>query len=129
MAQEQAQSRGPRRARGSVSRNRVGNWQVRYTDPSGARRAAGTYRLKADAEQALARTLAAIENNTWQVLDDTKTDGLDPKTVTLRQGSALYTASRVNRYGMALSPNTYNEYPRLVDKVLTELADKTLKAY
>jgi len=128
MAQEQAQSRGPRRARGSVSRNRVGNWQVRYTDPSGARRAAGTYRLKADAEQALARTLAAIENNTWQVLDDTKTDGLDPKTVTLRQGSALYTASRVNRYGMALSPNTYNEYPRLVDKVLTELADKTLKA-
>jgi hypothetical protein len=38
---EQAK-RGTRRARGSVTRNRVGNWQVRYTDPHGVRRAAGT---------------------------------------------------------------------------------------
>ena len=78
-------TRGPRRARGSVSRNRVGNWQVRYTDPHGVRRAAGTFQRKADAEQALARVLTAIENNTWAVLDDTAGDGLDPKTVTLRE--------------------------------------------
>ena len=76
--------RGTRRARGSVSRNRVGNWQVRYTDPNGQRRAAGTFQRKADAEQALARVLTAIENNTWAVLNDTAEDGLDPKIVTLR---------------------------------------------
>ena len=128
MSQQQPQKRGPRRARGSVSRNRVGNWQVRYTDPYGVRRSAGTFQRKGDAEQALARTLTAIENNTWGVLDDTQADGLDPKTVTLRQASALYTASRVNRQGRTLSPYTAKEYPRLVDKALTIFADKPLKA-
>ena len=52
--QAEAKSRGNRRARGSVSPNRVGNYQVRYTDPYGKRRSAGTYRKKRDAEQALA---------------------------------------------------------------------------
>ena len=94
--------RGPRRARGSVTRNRVGNWQVRYTDPHGSRRAAGTFQRKADAEQALARVLTAIENNTWAVLDDTAGDGLDPKTVTLREASKLYTDNRMNRQGRSL---------------------------
>ena len=121
------QKRGPRRARGSVSRNRVGNWQVRYTDPHGVRRAAGTFQRKADAEQALARVLTAIENNTWEVLDDTTADGLDPKTVTLREASKLYTDNRVNRQGRSLSWNTAAEYPRLVDRVLTALADKPLR--
>lgn len=120
--------RGPRRARGSVSRNRVGNWQVRYTDPYGVRRSAGTFQRKADAEQALARVLASIENNTWAVLDDTQADGLDPKTVTLRQASKLYTENRVNRQGRTLSWNTAAEYPRLVEKVLTALADKPLRS-
>jgi len=120
--------RGPRRARGSVSRNRVGNWQVRYTDPHGQRRAAGTFQRKGDAEQALARVLTAIENNTWSVLDDTTADGLDPKKVTLRQASKLYTDNRVNRQGRALSWNTAAEYPRLVDRVLTVLADKPLRS-
>jgi len=121
-------TRGPRRARGSVSRNRVGNWQVRYTDPHGVRRAAGTFQRKADAEQALARVLTAIENNTWAVLDDTAGDGLDPKTVTLREASKLYTDNRMNRQGRSLSWNTAAEYPRLVDKVLTALADKPLRS-
>lgn len=120
--------RGPRRARGSVSRNRVGNWQVRYTDPYGVRRSAGTFQRKADAEQALARVLAAIENNTWAVLDDTQGDGLDPKTVTLRQACTLYTENRANKQGRDLSWNTAAEYPRLVDKVLTALADKPLRS-
>jgi len=43
VAQEQAQSRGPRRARGSVSRNRLGNGQVRWSELSGERRAAGAF--------------------------------------------------------------------------------------
>ena len=120
--------RGPRRARGSVTRNRVGNWQVRYTDPHGVRRAAGTFQRKADAEQALARVLTAIENNTWAVLDDTAADGLDPKRVTLREASKLYTDTRVNRQGRALSWNTAAEYPRLVDRVLTALAEKPLRS-
>ena len=120
--------RGPRRARGSVSRNRVGNWQVRYTDPYGQRRAAGTFQRKADAEQALARVLASIENNTWAVLDETATDGLNPKTVTLREASKLYTENRMNRQGRSLSWNTAAEYPRLVDRVLTALADKPLRS-
>ena len=124
---EQAK-RGTRRARGSVTRNRVGNWQVRYTDPHGSRRAAGTFQRKADAEQALARVLTAIENNTWAVLDDTTTDGLDPKTVTLREASKLYTDNRMNRQGRSLSWNTAAEYPRLVDRVLTALADKPLRS-
>lgn len=120
--------RGPRRARGSVSRNRVGNWQVRYTDPHGVRRAAGTFQRKGDAEQALARVLTAIENNTWAVLDDTAGDGLNPKTVTLREASKLYTDNRMNRQGRSLSWNTAAEYPRLVDKVLTAVADKPLRS-
>lgn len=120
--------RGSRRAKGSVSKNRVGNWQVRYTDPHGRRRVAGTYRLKGDAEQALARVLASIENNTWAVLDDTLRDGLDPRAITLREASALYLKTRVNRQGKSLSPNTLNEYPRLVDRVLSDLADKPLRS-
>ena len=119
--------RGPRRARGSVSRNRVGNWQVRYTDPHGSRRAAGTYQRKADAEQALARVLTAIENNTWAVLDDTTADGLDPRTVTLRQASTLYTENRVNRQGRTLSWNTAGEYSRMVDTTLERFAEKPLR--
>jgi hypothetical protein len=70
MSQDEAKNRGLRRGRGSVSKNRAGNWQVRYTDPDGKRRAAGTYRLKGDAEQALARVLAGIENNTWKILEE-----------------------------------------------------------
>jgi integrase len=123
-----SKSRGQRRARGSVSKNRVGNWQVRYTDPYGRRRVEGTYRRKADAEQALARVLSAIEDNTWAVLDDTTADGLDPKTVTLRQASQNYLSGRVNRQGRALSPNTANEYPRLLDRVATELVDQSLRS-
>ena len=37
----QVAGRSSRRTRGSVSKNRSGNWQVRYTDPNGKRRAGG----------------------------------------------------------------------------------------
>jgi len=125
---ETAEKRGPRRARGSVSKNRVGNWQVRYTDPNGKRRVAGTYRRKSDAEQALARVLNAIEDNTWTVLDDTQADGLDPRTVTLREASAKYLEGRVNRQGRPLSPNTAKDYPRLINHSAAELADQPLRS-
>lgn len=45
MTKGEAKKRGPRRGRGSITKNRAGNWQVRYTDPYGKRRAGGTYRL------------------------------------------------------------------------------------
>lgn len=127
-SQSEGKTRGPRRAKGSISKNRVGNWQVRYTDPYGQRRVAGTYRRKADAEQALARVLNAIEDNTWSVLDDAISDGVDPKAVTLRQASALYIETRSNREGRSLSVYTLQEYPRLVDKVLGDLADMPVRA-
>jgi hypothetical protein len=129
MVEAKADKRGQRRARGSLSPNRVGNYQVRYTDPSGRRRTAETFRLKRDAEQALARVLAAIENNTWGVLDDTKSDGLDPKTVTLRQASILFREGRLNpRSGQPLSPYTVSEYARLVDRTLAPFADQPLRS-
>ena len=126
VSDQASQQRGPRRARGSVSKNRVGNWQVRYTDPYGKHRVAGTYRKKSDAEQAVARVLSAIENNTWSVLNDTRTDGLDLKTLTLRQASGTYLEGRVNEQGRPLSPNSAKEYPRLIDRVACELADRPL---
>ena len=128
MSQDEAKNRGQRRARGSVSKNRAGNWQVRYTDPDGKRRAAGTYRLKGDAEQALARILAGIENNTWKILEDATVDGVNPKTITLRQAAQRYSKGRRNKNGQALSHYTTAEYSRLVDKVLTPLADRPLRS-
>jgi integrase len=127
-AQTAGNTRGPRRAKGSISKNRVGNWQARYTDPYGQRRVAGTFRRKADAEQALARVLNAIEDNTWSVLDDAISDGVDPKALTLRQASSLYVESRSNSEGRGLSVYTLQEYPRLVKKVLADLADKPVRA-
>lgn len=123
----QAEGRSSRRTRGSVSKNRSGNWQVRYTDPNGKRRAGGTYQQKQDADQALARVVSDIENGTWTVLDQAKTDGLDPKKVTLLQVSAAYLQQRVNRQGRKLSPNTSKEYPRLLRTVAPELADQPVR--
>ncbi len=123
----QVAGRLSRRTRGSVSKNRSGNWQVRYTDPNGKRRAGGTYRRRDDADQALARVLAAIENGTWTVLDQAQTDGLDPKKVTLLQVSATYLDTRMSRQGRKLSPNTSKEYPRLLRKVAPELADQPVR--
>lgn len=108
--------RTSRKARGSVTLTRTGNYLARYTDPYERGRVAvdpdtgrGTYKKKAHAEQALARVLTSIENNTWSVLDDSIGDGVDPKTVTLQQAPTIFLESRVNREGRSLSPNTYRE--------------------
>lgn len=124
----QVSGRSSRRTRGSVTKNRAGNWQVRYTDPNGTRRAGGTYRRKEDADQALARVLNAIENGTWTVLDQARADGLDPKRITLLQACHAYLDTRVNSQGRQLSPNTAKEYPRLLAKVAPDLADRPLRA-
>ena len=128
MSKGEAEKRGPRRGRGSITKNRVGNWQVRYTDPYGKRRAGGTFRLKGDADQQLAKILASIENNTWREIDNTVSGDLNPKTITLRQASVWYCKGRPNRNGQVLSQYTTAEYARLVDKVLIRLADKPLRS-
>ena len=128
MTKGEAKKRGPRRGRGSITKNRAGNWQVRYTDPYGKRRAGGTYRLKGDADQQLAKILASIENNTWREIDNTVSGDLNPKTITLRQASIRYCKGRRNKNGQALSDYTTAEYARLVDKVLTRLAEKPLRS-
>ena len=128
MSKGEEKKRGPRRGRGSITKNRAGNWQVRYTDPYGKRRAGGTFRLKGDADQQLAKILASIENNTWREIDNTVSGDLNPKTITLRQASVRYCKGRPNKNGQALSQYTTAEYARLVDKVLTRLADKPLRS-
>ena len=73
--------------------------------------------------------MASIEDNTWGVLEDAGQDGLDPKTVTLRQASRLYREGRLNpRSGQPLSPYTVAEYARLVDKALEVFADQPLRS-
>lgn len=127
MTKGEVEKRGPRRGRGSITKNRAGNWQVRYTDPYGKRRAGGTYRLKGDAEQQLAEILASIRNGTWREIENTVSGDLNPKTITFRQASIRYSKGRRNRNGQLLSEYTTAEYARLVDKVLTQLADKPLR--
>jgi integrase len=128
MSQTEAMKRGPRRGRGSITKNRAGNWQVRYTDPYGKRRAGGTFRLKGDADQQLAAILASIQNGTWREIDSAVTADLNPKTITLRQASIRYRKSRPSENGRELSHYTLDEYARLVDKVLTQLADIPLRS-
>lgn len=128
MSQTDAKKRGPRRGRGSITKNRAGNWQVRYTDPYGKRRAGGTFRLKGDADQQLATILASIQNGTWREIDSAVTADLNPKTITLRQASIRYRKSRPSENGRELSHYTLDEYARLVDKVLTALADRPLRS-
>lgn len=128
MSQGEAEKRGPRRGRGSITKNRVRNRQVLCTDPYGKRRAGGTFLLKTDADQQLAKVLASIENNTWREIDNTVSGDLNSKTITLRQASVRYCKGRPNRNGKALSQYTTAEYARVVDKVLIRLADKPLRS-
>ncbi len=53
MSTGEAEKRGPRRGRESITKNRAGNWQVRYTYPDGKHPAGGTFRTKADADAKL----------------------------------------------------------------------------
>ncbi|SFR79610.1 Phage integrase, N-terminal SAM-like domain [Agromyces sp. CF514] len=42
-----------------------GRWQARYTAPDGTRKSAGTYRLKSEAQGAIAKAIADISRGVW----------------------------------------------------------------
>jgi integrase len=54
-----------RRASGAIRRLASGRWQARYTGPDGALRTLGTFRTKAEADQALAHETSRIARGLW----------------------------------------------------------------
>lgn len=61
-----AAGRSPhRRASGAIRRLASGRWQARYTGPDGALRTLGTFRTKAEADQALAHETSRIARGLW----------------------------------------------------------------
>lgn len=115
-----------RRAIGSTRKLNSGRYQVRYTDPYGERRTAGTFATKALAEQELGRIIRAVEGGTWTP-QGLKGEGKASTKVTLREIAATWRDTKVNRRGMPLSPNTLNEYERLVNSTMSPFADLPLR--
>lgn len=115
-----------RRAIGSTRKLNSGRYQVRYTDPYGSRRTGGTFATKALAEQELGRIIRAVESGTWTPGGET-TEGISSSKVTLRNIADKWRASRVNKRGMPLSPNTLKEYERLVNSTLSPFADRPIR--
>jgi len=70
----------------------------------------------------------SFEKGNGRGIDNTLTGDLNPKTMTLRQASIRYPKSRPCENGRAMSRYTVDEYSRLVDKVLTQLADRPLRS-
>lgn len=119
--------RATRRGLGSVRKINSGRYQVRYTDPFGTRRTGGTFATKAQAEQELARISRAVESGTWAPGATSTPGGTPSNKVTLRAVGEQWRGSRVNRRGMALSPNTLKEYERLINSTLSPFADKAIR--
>jgi len=115
-----------RRGIGSTRKLPSGRYQVRFTDPYGERRTAGTYATKALAEQELGRLIRAIEGGTWTPQGE-KSEGIKSNKVTLRDIATQWRSTKVNRRGMPLSPNTLNEYERLVNSTMSTFADLPLR--
>ena len=67
-------------------------------NPDGKRRAGGMHcdSRESDSYLKLAKVLAPIENGTWRLPDDTMSEDLNPKTITLRQATTRYSKGRVN---------------------------------
>ena len=123
-----ANSKG-RRGIGSVRKLPSGKWQLRYTDPNGIRRTARTtFQTKASAEFELTRIRQAIESGTWQIDQAPQPGGIEPKSLTLKQLADHWRAQRVNSKGRPLSPNTLNEYQRLIESTLKQFANKPIRA-
>lgn len=119
--------RAPRRGIGSVRKVSSGRHQVRYTDPYGTRRTGGTFATKALAEQELARISRAVESGTWTPGNTATPGGTPSNKVTLRAVGEQWRASRVNKRGLPLSPNTLKEYERLINSTLSPFADKAIR--
>ena len=116
--------RAVRKSKGSVTPTGRGNQHhVRYTH-QGRRLSGGYFDTKGDAEDVLGDILASIKNDTWA-----KKYGPDRKPpaeaqLTVRELSDRYLRMRTNKRGGALSVNTSKEYPRLIDRVMGDLADR-----
>ena len=118
-----------KRGLGSIRKLPSGNYQLRYPDPNGQRQTARTtFKTKASAEFELTRIRQAIESGTWQADQTPQAGGLEPKTLTLRQLAEHWRTQRVSSKGRPLSPNTLNEYQRLIESTLKVFADKPIRA-
>jgi integrase len=117
--------RSPRTRGGSVTSIRRGLYQVRYTH-EGRRLSGGYFRTKQDAEDVLKNILDSIQDGTW--VDKYGPNRKPPAEaqMTVRELSARYLKTRTNKRGGSLSVNTSKEYPRLVDRVLGNLADRPI---
>lgn len=120
---------GSKRGFGSVYKLPSGNYQVKYTDPNGARRTAGkSFRTKAQAELELTRIRGQIESGTWHVDSTPQAGGLDPKSLTLRELATHWRSQQVSSKGLPLSPTTLREYQRLIESTLKPLTDKPIRS-
>ena len=119
---------GTRRGLGSIRKLPSGRYQVRFTDPQGLRRTARTtFQTKAAAEFQLTTIRAEIESGTWHIDQTPQAGDLDPKTLTLRELAAHWRSQQVSSKGLPLSPNTLNEYQRLIERVLAGFADQPIR--
>jgi integrase len=118
-----------KRGLGSIRKLPSGNYQLRYPTPDGQRRTARTtFKTKASAELELTRIRQAIESGTWQADQTPQAGGIEPKSLTLKQLAEHWRAQRVSSKGRPLSPNTLNEYQRLIESTLKEFANKPIRA-
>lgn len=119
---------GTRRGLGSIRKLPSGRYQVRFTDPQGIRRTARTtFHTKAAAEFQLTTIRGEIESGTWHIDHTPQAGDLDPKTLTLRDLAAHWRSQQVSSKGLPLSPNTLNEYQRLIERVLAAFADQPIR--
>lgn len=120
-----------KRGLGSVRKLPSGRYQLRYTDPNGLRRTGSkTYPTKAMAELELSRIRGAIDAGTWSEINeiDSPRAYVDGKKITLREVADQWRELRLNKRGQPLSPNTLNEYQRLIEKVLVSILDKPVRS-
>lgn len=119
---------GTRRGLGSIRKLPSGRYQVRFTDPQGIRRTARTtFQTKAAAEFQLTIIRGEIESGTWHIDQTPQAGNLDPKTLTLKDLASHWRSQQVSSKGLPLSPNTLNEYQRLIEKVLHGFADQPIR--
>lgn len=98
-----------RRAFGSVRKEkRGGRWLARYTGPDGKRRTEGTYGTERQAERALARVSARIDDGLWTPPEAAEAEALP----TFAEAAEDY----LTRRPTPLKPRTEAHYRNLLDK-------------
>lgn len=117
-----------KRGFGSIETLKSGRYRVKFTAPDGVRRSAFmTFSTRAQAEKELSRILNAIESGTWHADETPQAGDLDPKTMTLSQLAEHWRAQRVTAQGRPLSPNTLNEYERLIESTLARFKNRPIR--